>query len=140
MVNMLSNFAFLIKYYLMKKSEHIKSRLYSRINKIIFLCFDPNLLWFSRFCSEFCRILSWFCPQRTCPVCPDLNFSSQKTLIPIIFRTGRFKYTIIVQCWVTLGLKRSKPSTIGPTILSPVGPLTVQFKPAIIYLNHVGLC
>ena len=50
-------FPFLIKYkryYLMKKSEHIESRLYSRNIKIIYLHFDPNLLRFSRFFSGFC--------------------------------------------------------------------------------------
>ena len=38
----------------MKKSEHIESRQYSRNIKIIYLCFDPNLLRFSRFFSGFC--------------------------------------------------------------------------------------
>ena len=46
----------------MKKSEHIESRQYSRNIKIIYLCFDPNLLWFSRFsfgfCPDFAPILS----------------------------------------------------------------------------------
>ena len=34
----------------MKKSEHIESRNI----KIIYVCFDPNLLRFSRFSSGFC--------------------------------------------------------------------------------------
>ena len=37
----------------MKKSEHIESRLNSRNIRIIYLCFDHNLLRFSGFCSEF---------------------------------------------------------------------------------------
>ena len=41
-------------YYLMKKSEHIESRLYSRNIKIIYLRIDPNFLRFSRFFSGFC--------------------------------------------------------------------------------------
>ena len=38
----------------MKKSEHIESRLYYKNIKMIYLCFDPNLLRFSRFSSGFC--------------------------------------------------------------------------------------
>ena len=45
----------------MKRSEHIESRLYCRNIKVIYLCFDPNLLRFSCFCSKFWQILSLLC-------------------------------------------------------------------------------
>ena len=75
-------------YYLMKKSEHIESRLYYKNFEISCMCFDPNLLRFSRFFSGFCPD---FAPILSSKDLPRSQFSLTKDS-EIIYANGEAKY------------------------------------------------